>query len=110
MRTRATFLAGFGAGYVLGARAGRARYEQIYRAARAFASNPTVQSTATQLQHQAGDVLITAKDRATDVIAHKIPEKMPTWRSRDESTEDVLTATEANTTQTAGSNGHVTGL
>ena len=110
MRTKATFLAGFGAGYVLGARAGRARYEQIYRAARAFASNPAVQSTATQLQHQAGDVLITAKDRATDVIAHKIPEKMPSWRSREsyDSADDVVTVPEANTTQTAGSNGHVT--
>ena len=32
MMTKLTLLAGFGAGYVLGARAGRERYEQIRRA------------------------------------------------------------------------------
>ena len=57
MRTKATFFAGFATGYVLGARAGRGRYEQIRQAARSFASNPAVQSTASTLQHQAGDAL-----------------------------------------------------
>ena len=111
MRTKATFLAGFGTGYVLGAKAGRARYEQILRAARAFAANPTVQSTATQLQHQAGDALVTAKDKATDVIGHKLPEKLPTWRARGgmDDTSDAVTIPEATTTQTAGSNGYVPG-
>lgn len=110
MRTKATFLAGFGAGYVLGAKAGRARYEQIARSARAFASNPTVQSKATQLQHQAGDALVTAKDRAADVITNKIPEKMPAWRSRDDSDEtDVVAIPDPVTTQNAGSNGHISG-
>lgn len=107
MPTKATFLAGFGAGYVLGAKAGRARYEQICRAARAFASNPTVQSTATQLQHQAGDVLITAKDKASDVISHKLPDKMPSWRSRG--SDDTAVMPDITTTQSAGSNGHVYG-
>lgn len=109
MRTKATFLVGFGAGYVLGAKAGRARYEQIMRRARAFAANPTVQSTATQLQHQAGDALTTAKDRAADVISHKIPEKLPNWRSRGGSDDDVVTIPDATSTQNAGSNGHITG-
>jgi len=35
-----------GAGYVLGARAGRARYDQIVRVARRVAGSQTVQSTA----------------------------------------------------------------
>ena len=35
-----------GAGYVLGARAGQARYEQIVRIARRVAGSQTVQSTA----------------------------------------------------------------
>jgi hypothetical protein len=35
-----------GAGYVLGARAGQARYEQIVRIARRIAGSQTVQSTA----------------------------------------------------------------
>lgn len=40
------------AGYVLGARAGRRRYEQIAAAARRIAGNPTVQSTAGAAGHQ----------------------------------------------------------
>jgi len=108
MRTKATFLAGFGAGYVLGAKAGRARYEQIMRAARSFAANPAVQSTASQLQHQAGDVLTTAKDKAAAVITHKLPEKMPTWRARQDEDETVAVP-DATATQVAGSNGHVGG-
>ena len=106
---KATFLVGFGTGYVLGARAGRARYEQIRRAARSFASNPTVQNTASQLQHQAGDALVTAKDKAADVIGHKLPDKMPSWRSRGDTDDGTLVVTESTTTQNAGSNGHISG-
>ena len=45
MRTKVTFLVGFAAGYVLGSRAGRARYEQIRQAARSFLDSPAVAST-----------------------------------------------------------------
>jgi hypothetical protein len=79
MRTKVTFLAGFATGYVLGAKAGRARYEQIRDAARAFASNPAVQSTASSLQHQAGDVLSTAKDKAASSLGATLQEKRPAW-------------------------------
>jgi hypothetical protein len=79
MRTKATFLAGFAAGYVLGARAGRARYEQIRQATRSFMANPTVQSTASTLQHQAEDALSTAKDKATSTLGEKLSEKKPGW-------------------------------
>lgn len=41
-----------GAGYVLGARAGRERYDQIVRLARRIAGSQTVQSTAGLLQAQ----------------------------------------------------------
>jgi hypothetical protein len=40
------------AGYVLGARAGRARYDQIVRVARRVAGSQTVQSTAGLMQAQ----------------------------------------------------------
>jgi hypothetical protein len=79
MRTKATFLTGFAAGYVLGARAGRARYEQIRDAARAFMANPAVQSTTASLQHQAGEVLTTAKDKAADKIGDKLGDRAPAW-------------------------------
>lgn len=79
MRTRATFLAGFAAGYVLGSRAGRARYEQIREAARAFAHNPAVQSTASTLQHQAEGALSTVKDKAAGSIGSTLQDKRPGW-------------------------------
>ncbi len=79
MRTKATFLTGVAVGYVLGARAGRARYEQIRQAARSFMANPAVQSTASSLQHQAGGALTTAKDKAADKVADRLGDKAPSW-------------------------------
>jgi hypothetical protein len=52
---------GFAAGYVLGSRAGRERYEQLVAAGRELWSNPTVQSTAGVLQAQANDLVAKAK-------------------------------------------------
>lgn len=43
---RTIFLSGICLGYVLGARAGRDRYEQIARAARQLAERPELQSFA----------------------------------------------------------------
>jgi hypothetical protein len=97
MRTKATFLAGLATGYVLGARAGRARYEQIRNAARAFASNPAVQSTASSLQHQAEDVLTSAKDKATASLSATLQEKRPGWLGGH---------ADQPTSSPAGSNGH----
>lgn len=53
MRYKAVFAMGFGAGYVLGARAGRQRYEQIKRITRSISSNPSVKHTADAMQAQA---------------------------------------------------------
>jgi len=43
MRYRATFIVGFAVGFIVGARAGRERYEQIVKTSRKVAENPTVQ-------------------------------------------------------------------
>jgi hypothetical protein len=53
--------AGFAAGYVLGSKAGRQRYEEIVAQARKVAGNETVQSTAGVLQAQASDLVSKAK-------------------------------------------------
>jgi hypothetical protein len=106
MRTKATFLAGFATGYVLGARAGRQRYEQIRQAARTLASNPAVQSTAQQLQHQAGDVLSTAKDKASGAIGDRLHDKRPAWLSSQGADAGPSTSA-GDTGWAAGSNGHV---
>jgi len=67
MMRRLTFLTGFAAGYVLGARAGRERYEQIMRMTKSFASNPTVQQTAGMAKSQAGDLSHKAMHQAGDM-------------------------------------------
>jgi hypothetical protein len=53
---------GFAAGYVLGSKAGRERYEQLVAAGQQFWTNPTVQSTAGVLQAQANDLVTKAKN------------------------------------------------
>ncbi|MQY11419.1 hypothetical protein SRB5_15350 [Streptomyces sp. RB5] len=46
MAYRIAFVAGMAVGYVLGARAGRERYEEIKKAARDFSQNPAVRNAA----------------------------------------------------------------
>ena len=52
-----SFLAGFGAGYVLGAKAGRGRYDQIRRAYEHAKDDPRLQSMAGVAQAKADDAL-----------------------------------------------------
>jgi len=103
MPSRTTFFAGFAAGYVLGARAGRERYEQIASAARGFARNPKVQETAGTLQSQAADLATQAKD--------KVSEKVSSRRGADESYDVVEVSTSSttglNASGSAGSNGRI---
>jgi FAD/FMN-containing dehydrogenase len=53
MRYRLIFFTGLGIGFVLGARAGRERYEQLRKLARKAADSPAVQQAAGALQAQA---------------------------------------------------------
>lgn len=68
MRYRVTFLAGFASGYVLGAKAGRQRYESITSTARNFMEKPAVQETAGLLQAQVSDLAGSAKRVVTDKV------------------------------------------
>jgi hypothetical protein len=69
----------FGAGYVLGARAGRERYEQIASGARKVAGNPKVQAASSKAQEtiaqQAPVVAEAVKDKAA-AAAHTVQEKV----------------------------------
>src|SRR5579859_4978138 len=60
MRYRFVFFTGLGIGFVLGARAGRERYEQLKKLARKIADNPAVQQAAGALQAQAASYAKTA--------------------------------------------------
>jgi hypothetical protein len=62
---RITFVGGLAIGYVLGAQAGRERYEQLKRLARKATESPAVQQTAGALQAQATATAKTAREKAT---------------------------------------------
>ena len=75
MRYRIAFVAGLAVGYVLGAKAGRERYEQIARFARGVAEHPTVQETAGLVRDQ-----VTSAGRPAYA---KLSEKVPVASVRD---------------------------
>jgi hypothetical protein len=105
MKSRTVFLAGGIVGYVLGARAGRERYEQIAAMARRIANMPPVQhateaaaTQATQLADSAkqamGEKVSAAVAEGRHKIAEKLGDKVPArFRSHDGAPEyDMPTA------------------
>jgi len=68
VKFKAGLLVGLGAGYVLGARAGKERYQQITEAARAFMDNPGVQ----RLSGEVNKTVAVGKDRVTEVAKEKV--------------------------------------
>jgi hypothetical protein len=62
---RISFVGGLAVGYVLGAQAGRERYEQLKQLARKAAESPAMQQTAGALQAQAQATAKSARDKAT---------------------------------------------
>ena len=93
-RYRITFMTGLATGYVLGARAGRERYEQMRKLARSMADNPAVQQAAGAMQAQATQTLTTARQKVTSGIQQRVPkladgarhavgDRMPGRRGRD---------------------------
>jgi hypothetical protein len=64
---RKLMLLGAGAvGYVLGAKAGRERYEQIAAQAQKLRTNPTVQKKVDEAKHAAKDAAGSAADKARE--------------------------------------------
>jgi hypothetical protein len=99
MRFRVTFLAGLAVGFVIGARAGRERYEQLKKLARRAADSPAVQQAAGAAQAQAAGLARSARDKVTakvqdrlpkladaarNKVGAKFPDRVPGTRSRDE--------------------------
>ena len=63
MIRKLTLAIGFGAGYVLGAKAGRERYEQIRRGWEQAKDDPRLQSLAGMAQARADDVVASLRAR-----------------------------------------------
>ena len=68
MLKKLTLVLGFGAGYVLGAKAGTQRYEQIVAKARELSGKPAVQDVADNLVQTASTFADTAKAKANETI------------------------------------------
>jgi hypothetical protein len=90
MRYRVAFLGGLAAGFVLGARAGRERYEQIKGVARRVADSPGAQQAAGAFQAQATGLAKTARQKVTDGLQDRVPkiagaaaERIPGLRHKD---------------------------
>ncbi len=67
--SKLSLLAAAAAGYVLGARAGRQRYEQIASTARKVADNPKVQRVAHRAQDAATQQAAAAAEAAKDRVS-----------------------------------------
>ena len=82
MIRRLMIAAGFGAGYVLGAKAGTQRYEQIMAKGREFAGKPAVQDLKTQVTATVSDVAELAKDTVNDTV-QAVSDKVDSAKSGD---------------------------
>jgi len=66
MSGRFTFVVGFAAGYVVGTRAGRERYEQMVKLSRKVTENPTVQQATRTAGAKAAELSKTAGQKASE--------------------------------------------
>ncbi|WP_460065323.1 YtxH domain-containing protein [Streptomyces sp. YKOK-I1] len=73
MRYKLTFLVGLAAGYVLGTRAGRERYEQLKKSARQVAQNPAVRNTAETAAQQSRQYA----GKAYHAVSARVGDRMP---------------------------------
>lgn len=68
MRFRFGLILGFFAGYILGARAGKDRYEQIVRAFKGFMGTESVQQAAERGKEFLGNGMTTASERIRSAV------------------------------------------
>ena len=70
---RVSFVTGLAIGFVAGARAGRERYDQMVKFARATSENPTVQQAAAAVQAQATGLVSTAAKKVGGGLQEHVP-------------------------------------
>jgi hypothetical protein len=111
MRYRFVFIVGLGVGFVLGARAGRERYEQLVKLTRKAKDSPAVQQAAGAVQAQAAGIVKTTKGK----VAERVPKltesarsKAGTARSKVESTLHDRGVGAKNSHDRTASDGHHT--
>lgn len=80
MRGRLGLFVGFGAGYVLGAKAGTQRYEQLRRLYDNLLASPAFRSASARAKDAVGTGFEQAKDKASDGVS-KVSEVVREKRS-----------------------------
>jgi hypothetical protein len=70
MRGKLWFFGGAAVGFVIGARAGRERYDQLVSTARRMWDHPTVQEAAGVVQAQANRLYAEGKDTVTERLSN----------------------------------------
>jgi hypothetical protein len=95
-RYRIAFLSGMAAGFVVGTRAGRERYEQMKKLARAAADSPAVQHAAGAVQAQAAGMMRSATHKVADGLHDRVQtaagsaaSHLPGRRRRDDEGQDA---------------------
>ena len=82
MRGKLMFISGLAAGFVLGSRAGREKYEEIRTNAKKVWEHPTVQEAAGVAQAQANKLYTEGKDKLNQ---SKLGERLHSGSSTDSS-------------------------
>jgi hypothetical protein len=91
MRGKLMFLGGLAAGFVLGSRAGREKYEEIVVNAKKVWEHPTVQEAAGVAQAQANKLYSEGKDKLGQTkLGEKLNTGGTTGSSELTATDDVL--------------------
>ena len=103
MRGKLMFITGLAAGFVLGSRAGREKYEEIRANAKKVWENPTVQEAAGVAQAQATKLYSESKDK---LQSSKIGEKLHATTTSSTGDAEPLTASAESL---AGSNSKAAG-
>jgi hypothetical protein len=92
MRYKLTFISGVAVGYLLGARAGRERYEHLRKSAQRIAQNPAVRNAAEAAGRTGREVALKAADAVTGKVGDRLPDsvtaRVDKWRGNGAYAED----------------------
>ena len=93
MRGKLMFITGLAAGFVLGSRAGREKYEEIAANAKKVWEHPTVQEAAGVAQAQANKLYSEGKDKLNQSkLGEKLHSASSSSTSTDSTTSDLSTS------------------
>ena len=93
MRFKSGFLVGLSAGYVLGAKAGEERYQQIVDATSKLRENPGVQ----RLSGEVNKTVNVSKDRVAETAAAKADQAKDAVASKADQAKDAVASKVGNT-------------